>query len=141
MKPKEKYASSRQLYIRTSDTLSALRSAKGLIYVVLIAALIFTVVFNSMFGIYSIPGARLKDTDGVAVVAEKTRKGLRNGDVVIVDDGNGCYCAELKVTEDGYYTGSEDEPVRLKEENIIGRARFVLLPVNRFGDNPIKLIV
>jgi len=141
MKIKEKYASSRQRYIEMTDFLSALRSAKGFIYFILLSAMIFTVIFNSLFGIFSIPGAELKGSDNVAVVAEKTARGLKDGDVVLVDGADGFCCAEIRTAENGYYTGKEDDPVKLDENKIIGRVRFVLFPVSCFGDDPHKLCV
>lgn len=141
MKNKLKNASSRQRYIEITDSLSALRSAKGFIYFFLLTALVFTVIFNSLFGIFRIPGAELKGSSNVAVVAEKSRHGIISGDVVLVSDGSGCFCTEIKVNENGYFTGTDDEPVKLDEKKIIGRVRFVLFPVSCFGDDPHKLCV
>lgn len=137
--------STEQYYNEMSDSLAALRSAKGFIYALIAAAVVFTCVFNSFFGVFFIDGAMLKGEGNVAVVARITPQTVQSGETILIKDEQGYYCAEVT----GFSDDSEgDVFIRTQEgqklipaENIEGKAECILFPVSCFGDDAHKLCI
>ncbi len=133
-----------QYYIDLADKLSALRALKGFVYFLIAAALAFTCVFNFFYGIFFVEGARLKGNENVAVVVNVNKRSFEEGETVLVRNGSGYCCAEFTASDDsenGIYVKSDNGNIFIRNEEIEGKAEFVLFPVSCFGDNTHDLCI
>ena len=117
------------------DELSAWRSFKGFVCFIIVAALVFTFVFNVFYGIYHIENISI-DNDGIAVAANKTVKKFNKGDAVIIRINDSFYCAEFSRKSDarsGIYAKVDEEDIFISDDMIEGRAEIILFPVSSFS--------
>ncbi len=141
MKAVKKNKSAEQYYIDMSDGLAALRSAKGFVYTLIAAAVLFTVIFNAFFGVFRINDAVTGSGDDIAVLVKLSPDDLKKGDIVVLSDGDGYYCAELTETAGGLFTGSDENKRELSYGDIRGKAFFIVFPVSELGNDARKLCI
>ncbi len=124
-------------FLDIADELSAWRSFLGFVYFITAAALVFSVIFCFVYGIYPVENISINGND-VAVVVNKTGKSFKEGDAVLFKIENRFYCAEFSgksERRDGIIVKSGDEEVFISDDEIEGRAEFVLFPVRSFGED------
>ena len=130
--------SAEQYYIDLSDSLAAMRSAKGFVYAVIAVMAAFTVIFNAIFCIYDVDGVLLDEENPTAVVTNVRNRDFRAGDVLLIEDDGKYVClemAEKREDSGGVYVIKENGKIFISEENIAGKAEFILFPLKRFGSD------
>ena len=145
MKKIVKHRSKTQYYIDISDRLAAARSAFGLVYVLIIAVLVFSCVFNCFYKV--IPVRDAGEQEEVSVVVRYRGFSVSKGDFVKLR-GAGCAYVTGVCNDPGDdygFTAVSEGPEGPKERHYSfpdaeGEIRLILFPLERMGEDPISLI-
>ena len=139
MKKDVRKVSSEQFYIDVSDSLAALRSAKGFVYFLIGAAVLLNCVFHVFFGLFPVKSVSYKGNDEVVVVARISVGSYEKDETVLCFRDEEYFCARVSqpapVAENGVYISTPQGQRIVDYENICGRAEFVVLPFTCFGDS------
>ena len=130
---RHRHSTAIQYYNDVSDFLAAARSALGWIYFVIAAVLAFSCIFNGFFEAQRVRGVSLKG-ESVSVIAQYRNAEVSPGDVALIHDEDGYYCAKIhKVCDDELVIIKRDGERTIPVQQLEGKVCFVLLPVMSFG--------
>lgn len=135
---REKKYSAEQYYIDLSDSLAALRSAKGFVYTIIAVMAVFTVLFNAVFCIYDVSSTLPGEEEQIAVLTNVQNRDFQTGDVLLIHSNGAFTCAEVSQTRknsDGVYVKAGDGQRFVSDNDIAGKAEFILFPLRRFGSD------
>ncbi len=121
-----------------ADEMSAWRSFKSLVFLFITAALVFTVVFNTVYGIFPVSGVELNGEADVCVIVNRRAVNFNRGDTVTAKINNVCYCAEFlerSRTQDGIYIKQNGKSMFISDNDVEGRAECILFPWSAFGED------
>ena len=145
MKKVVKHRSKTQYYIDISDRLSAARSAYGLLYVLIIAVLIFSCVFNCFYRV--VPVRDAGEQDEVSVLVRYRGYSVSKGAFIKLRSGGCAYVTDVcHIPGDDYGFRAVAEGEKGPEErqygfpDAEGEIRMILFPLERMGEDPISLI-
>lgn len=145
-----------QHYIDLTDRLAAVRSALELLYAIIGLALIVSCAMYIFYDIIPVKGAFSLNGEQVSVMVQVRGYEPQEGDIVVLRKSRLCATVlseqerandnrELYALQDGqllvnvnHINGSKNVEL-VDTEEVEGTVRFVVFPLNRFGENINKL--